>query len=238
MVNGTVKWFNESKGFGFLSQENGDDVFVHHTSIAGQRVQDVGRRSGGNIRRGVKPERTPRGQRDGRLSHITNGMRKAPDSSGPFFSPCDSRKVTRDRKFPRAAMSNQPRRMVTKGDLTKMRRADERRPDFVRADHGNDIEVPSPAGRRQCPFLQIDKRGLSGRENNPSPVQPPLHAGKNGNTDDGGAALHARHEPPPACLRTPRPVEETPSHKWHLPRPRGIRRTATPTAEKGRLIKF
>jgi cold shock protein len=35
MVNGTVKWFNESKGFGFLSQENGDDVFVHHTSIAG-----------------------------------------------------------------------------------------------------------------------------------------------------------------------------------------------------------
>lgn len=35
MVNGTVKWFNESKGFGFLSQENGDDVFVHHTSITG-----------------------------------------------------------------------------------------------------------------------------------------------------------------------------------------------------------
>jgi CspA family cold shock protein len=33
MVKGTVKWFNEKKGFGFLSREDGSDVFVHHTSI-------------------------------------------------------------------------------------------------------------------------------------------------------------------------------------------------------------
>ena len=33
MANGTVKWFNEKKGFGFIEQDEGPDVFVHHTGI-------------------------------------------------------------------------------------------------------------------------------------------------------------------------------------------------------------
>ena len=34
-VTGTVKWFNESKGFGFIAQENGPDVFAHFSAISG-----------------------------------------------------------------------------------------------------------------------------------------------------------------------------------------------------------
>ncbi len=41
MANGTVKWFNESKGFGFITQENGPDVFAHYSEISGDGFKNL-----------------------------------------------------------------------------------------------------------------------------------------------------------------------------------------------------
>lgn len=56
MQNGTVKWFNEKKGFGFIKQENGNDVFVHHSGIAGTGFKTLaeGQKVSFNLSQGQK----------------------------------------------------------------------------------------------------------------------------------------------------------------------------------------
>ena len=56
MSEGKVKWFNESKGFGFIEQDNGDDVFVHFSAIQAEGFKTLteGQRVSFDVQKGKK----------------------------------------------------------------------------------------------------------------------------------------------------------------------------------------
>jgi CspA family cold shock protein len=56
VASGTVKWFNEAKGFGFISQPGGEDVFVHYSSIQGDGFKTLAEGDGVefDVQRGPK----------------------------------------------------------------------------------------------------------------------------------------------------------------------------------------
>ena len=56
MEQGTVKWFNDAKGFGFISRQNGEDVFVHYSAIdsSGYRSLDEAQRVEFEVTQGPK----------------------------------------------------------------------------------------------------------------------------------------------------------------------------------------
>ena len=66
MSNGTVKWFNAEKGYGFISQESGDDVFVHFSAIQGKGFKTL--EEGQNV--SFEIEEGPRGKQAENVSKL------------------------------------------------------------------------------------------------------------------------------------------------------------------------
>ena len=66
MIEGTVKWFKDSKGFGFISREGGPDVFVHHSEIQGNGFKTLS--EGDRVRFEVVD--SPKGPRAAKVTRI------------------------------------------------------------------------------------------------------------------------------------------------------------------------
>lgn len=66
MEQGTVKWFSTSKGYGFITRESGDDIFVHYSSITGEGFRSL--REGEKVE--FEVEETDKGPQAGKVKAI------------------------------------------------------------------------------------------------------------------------------------------------------------------------
>jgi len=57
-ITGTVKWFNENKGFGFIEREGGPDVFAHFSAIQSSGIQNFSRRPASRVQSYSRGKRT------------------------------------------------------------------------------------------------------------------------------------------------------------------------------------
>jgi cold shock protein len=87
-LTGTVKWFSDAKGYGFIERDGGDDIFVHHTSIEGMGFKTL--KEGERVEFEILEEsKGPKAQNVVRLDHTeeTDGR-----SARAFQSPLDHRR--------------------------------------------------------------------------------------------------------------------------------------------------
>ncbi len=73
MATGTVKWFNESKGYGFIEQEDGADLFVHYSSITAEGFKTL--HEGDKVEFDI--EESPKGPRAANVRVISGGQQSA-----------------------------------------------------------------------------------------------------------------------------------------------------------------
>jgi len=59
MANRRVKWFNEAKGYGFITQDGGEDVFVHYTAIQAQGFKTLAEGDSVEFERHARPQGSP-----------------------------------------------------------------------------------------------------------------------------------------------------------------------------------
>ena len=68
MEQGTVKWFNDAKGYGFISRQTGEDVFVHFSAIQAGGFRSLQEGQGFAVRGDQRPQGLAGGERSGCLS--------------------------------------------------------------------------------------------------------------------------------------------------------------------------